>query len=202
MKTTDIKNILELQFGIKDEYTKEEYNSIRSLSLNKFDVSGEVNYIDFTELIELNNLEELIIKDFIIDNNIIAVITFLSKLKTLFLLNCEVVEDISFFFTQLKIENLTLDNTVLDYKILQSLDLNTLIINNSEINVPLVLRTNLLDIRKSIVRDYNYINLSDINNLIISNTQYENNIDFFNQYPNHLIVMEDNGEFVKLEVNK
>lgn len=202
MKTTSIKNILELKFGIKDNYTDEEYNQIKSISINRFEVNGEISNIDFTELIKLNNLESLTISNCIIDTNNMSIITLLYNLKTLILLNCEIIEDISPFLMQLKIENLIIDNTNLNLKVLEYLHLNSIILSNIDINSPLQINTNKLDIRKSNIKDYSYINLNEINTLIISNTQYENNINIFSNFPNHLVVMEDNGQFIKLEVNR
>ena len=110
MKTNSIKNILELKYGFKDNYTQEELNKIEIINIDRFDIDGSILNIDFNELLLLSNLKYLTINKCIIDYNIFIIINKLN-LDTLVLSNCEIVDDVSDIVNNLKVKNLIIDNT-------------------------------------------------------------------------------------------
>lgn len=197
MKTNSIKNILELKYGFKDNYTQEELNKIEIINIDRFDIDGSILNIDFNELLLLPNLKYLTINKCIIDYNIFIIINKLN-LDTLVLSNCEIVDDVSDIVNDLKVKNLIIDNTNFNLVWFKDLYFNSIILNNIVINGDYIVNTKTLDIRKCEISNYSFINMNIIPKLIISASQYNNS---FNGYKGNLIIMEENGEFILKEVN-
>lgn len=197
MKTDSIRNILELKYGFKDNYTQDELNKIESININRFDVDGSILNIDFNELLLLSNLKYLTINKCIIDYNIFEIIKNLN-LQTLILSNCEIVDNISDIVNGLKNKNIIIDNTNFNLAWFKDLYFNSIILNNINIDNNFIINTKTLDIRKCEINNYNFISINVIPKLIISEKQYNS---YFNDYKGNLIIMEENGEFILKEVN-
>lgn len=197
MKTDSIRNILELKYGFKDNYTQDELNKIESINIDRFDVDGSILNIDFNELLLLSNLKYLTINKCILDYNIFIIINKLN-LDTLILSNCEIVDDVSDIINYLKTKNLIIDNTNFNLEWFKDLYFNSIILNNINISNDFIINTTSLDIRKCEISDYSFINTNVIPMLIISERQYNN---CFTEYKGTLVIMEDNGEFILKEVN-
>lgn len=196
MNTSSIKEVLEIKFGYKDNYSLEELNQINRLTINRFDVSGELLNVDFDDLKYLNNLEELTIKHCMLDNNIIDIIANNSNLKNLMLFYCDIAGDIKDSFEKLNIEYLVINDTNLDLDILKTLKLNKLVLANININSRVYFCVNELDIQRCSFDSIEYFNIENINKLKLSYSEYINNKEYLNKYIDKLIIMEDNGEFV------
>lgn len=196
MNTSSINEILEIKFGYKDNYTIDELNQIDRLVINRFDISGELLNVDFSDLRYLNNLEELTIKQCILDNDIINVIVESCNLKKLVLFYCDIIGNIEESFKKLNIEYLVINDTNLDLNLLRFLNLKKIVLANININSNVSFVTDVLDIQRCLFDNIKYFKMENIDKLKLSYSQYISNKEYLNLYKDKLIIMEDNGEFV------
>lgn len=179
VKTKSIIDLVDLCDG--------KYESIKELTLNRFNIVGEINNIDFEDLIYLINLEKLTLINLVIDEKKLHILTKLNKLVDLSFINCEIICEL-FLFNNLHLKRLIVDNTNL-VEYINSNVFDFLEIKNMNINCE-NLTTNTLKVDKSDI-NINTINLHNIKKLIISKKQYENNKDLFINNNIHLIVKDD-----------
>ena len=199
MKTENIKDIMELNFGEKEEYLESEYASITEISINRFNVVGDIVPIDFNELLYFTNLHNLIIKQCIIDKDIFDIILKLINLKNLYIDDCEVVDDISILFENKKFDTLIFDNINFDISELEKINSNNLYIYNTTLTEDLNLNVLKLDISNCEIKENIHINCSALETLVINSSMYNNINKEINNFHGHLIVMEENGQFIKEE---
>ena len=198
MKSKIINDLLELKYGFKDSYSNEELESIESITINRFDVDGALLFFDFNELLYLNGLKELVIENYNIDEDIVNIISNLN-IKSLSLYNCEFVDDPSIVFGN-ELNSLVIDGTYIDLSLISNNFFEYLYIANMSIDESAVLNSNNLDISRALVSNLYFIRNSNINKIIVSEKQYENNKIILTNIP-LVVIMEDNGQFVKQEVN-
>lgn len=165
----------------------ERPDNIKEITINKFDIVGNIQEVYYDDLLYFTNLEKLTLINLIIDNNVISILTKLSKLNTFELINCEVIDQDN--FNLLDIKRLSLDNTIIDNKIF-SKSFDFLKINNQLFDYYNI-KVDTLDVCKAKI-NLNKLDYTNINTLIISKTQYENNK--FKDV--HLIVKDDNLDIV------
>lgn len=201
MESKCIQTALNLKYAFKEEYSKEELMNIESLNINRFNLSGEIEKINFNELLLLENLSELTISKFIIDYDIMQIICSLTNLKFLALSSCEFIDDVSLLFQNLNLDTLVIDYCNFKFSWFKFLTLKNLVLSNVEIEEEFLIDLERLDVRKSNIINFGFLKNNNIMELIISKTQYDNNIEFYDSYKNKVIVMEDNGEFIFKEVN-
>lgn len=201
MESKCIQTVLNLKYPFKEEYSKEELMNIESLNINRFTLSGEIEKIDFNELLLLENLSELNISKFIIDYNIMQIICSLTNLKFLVFSSCEFIDDISSLLQNLNLDTLVIDDCNFNFSWFKFLKLKNLILSNIKIETEIFIDLERLDVRKSNIINFVFLKNNNIMELIISKTQYDDNVEFYDSYKNKVIVMEDNGEFIFKEVN-
>lgn len=176
-----------------------DFNNIKELNINRFDITGEITRVDFNDLNYFPNLEALALNNLTINDDDLIIISNLKKIVKLCFINCDFTGDIITLLNNMKLKELVLDNSLIDLKLLTS-NYDKLTISNMKY-ITNNLSTNILDISKADV------NISDINNikskqLIISHKQYFENKEFFNILKSkmHITVMEDNQQFVEVEL--
>jgi len=200
MKTDSIRDILEMKFGFKDNYLESELDTVKTININRFNIVNELNNIDFNELLLFKNLKELIINKCIIDENIMNILIRIPSLDYLVLNNCEFVDEPKFLFDNINIRFLVIDNTLFDLKILKNCNLDTLVLSNINISYGFDLNVKKLDIRKCKLLDYEFLNNS-IETIVVSEKQYINS-EILQNYIYHMVIMENNGQMIRKEVNK
>ena len=196
MNTTSIKDIMEIKFGIKDSYSQQEYDSVTELIINRFDVVGEIINVNFDDLLLFKNLQNLVIKQCIIDSDTMNIILQLNNLKSLFLDDCEIVDDISLFFDNLNIDTLVLNSINFDLNELEKVKTNNLYLYNVIFNQNLNINVLKLDISNCLIADSITIDCGGLETLVISIKMYKNIDQEINNFHGHLIVMEENGQFI------
>lgn len=188
MKTKYLIDLIELYDS--------KYENINELTLNRFNIVGEINNIEFEDLLYFINLEKLTLINLIIDEKALCVLIKLNKLIDLSFINCEIICDL-FLFNSLHLQKLILDNTDL-VEYINSNVFNFLEVKNMNVNCE-KLMTNTLKVDKSDI-NINTINFNNIRKLIISKNQYENNKDLFvNRNNIHLIVKDNEYDEVVFE---
>ena len=111
MKTESILRILESFYGYKEEYTSEELDRIETLTITRVNPDNTLANVDFSDLLKFKNLRRLTIDGCIVDINVMAYVNTITGLKSLSLLNCDIVDNIYSFFGNSKIKILKVSNT-------------------------------------------------------------------------------------------
>ena len=190
MKTESIISYLETFKGTKEE--------VLELTINRFNIVGEIAEVDLIDLLNFPNLESLILINLTLSDKEIMVLTKLNNLTKLNLINCEII--CSYIPTELlKIKTLVLDNSNFEEYINNSLFVNL------ESFIDLVkcknIITNTLKIDKSDINILDF-NLNPIKHLIISEKQYKDNLGLLNNLKIKLTVKANDYDKVVYENEK
>ncbi len=193
MKTDSILRILESLYGKKEEFSPEELSRIETLTINRINPDKTLASVDFSDLLNFKNLKKLILDGITIDINTMAYISTVAGLHSLYLYNCEIVEDIYGFFANSKIKDLKVCNTNFDLDSLtgyyEYLTLQGVTLKKFKPHVEVLNIVNCkVDDYESLV-DYNY------EELVVSIEQYDSYEEGFNNSGRRVVVMEDNGQF-------
>ena len=169
------------------------YDDVTDVLLNRFDIIGDIVYVDFNELLNFKNIEKLSLVNFSLGDDLIYLLYKLNNLKSLRLINCDINFD-SELFNNLKIDDLVLDNTFINFSVINRkynlVELRNLNINCSDI------RCDSLDISSSMI-DIGSVNFDNIDTLVLSNSQFKNCSIFNSNYPVNITVKDDDsGEVI------
>lgn len=190
MKTESIISYLETFKGTKEE--------VLELTINRFNIVGEIAEVDLMDLLNFPNLESLILINLTLSDKEIMVLTKLNNLTKLNLINCEII--CSYIPTELlKIKNLVLDNSNFE-EYINNTTLEYLEIKNMNIKCKNII-TNTLKIDKSDINILDF-NLNPIKHLIISEKQYKNNLGLLNNLKIKLTVKANDYDKVVYENEK
>ena len=196
-ETISIKKILETTLSKPiSEIKKEDLNKITFLSIDRFNSNGELQNVDYKELIIFTNLNHLAFYNCMINKECMIILSYISKLEILEFINCEFVDEVDDFFDNLNINELIIDNTK-GLNNIEIKDLKKLVINNSEIDF-VVNNIGILDISRSNVKE-DFINNIQVNELIINDEFYRtienNNYPFkitVKDYTDDIVMVIDN----------
>ena len=192
-KTDSINNML-------NNIDEEELPQIKKLIIDKFSISGEILNVDYSELLNFPNLETLYFENCILDFLAMSILTKLKYLKNLYLLNCEVIEGTEKLIENLNLETLVIDNTDIKTDNLDIIKARNITLSSISVpNIKLVAST--LNIAKASFQNLNFLNNIITEKLTISYKMYQTNEEVFNSLPYKIIVLEENSNFVYKEVN-
>lgn len=192
-KTDSINNMLNNIDG-------EELPQIKKLIIDKFSISGEILNVDYSELLNFPNLETLYFENCILDFLAMSVLTKLKNLKNLYLLNCEVIEGTEKLIENLNLETLVIDNTDIKTDNLDIIKARNITLSSISVpNIKFVAST--LNIAKASFQNLNFLTNIITEKLTISYEMYKSNEKLFNNLPYKIIVLEENNNFVYKEVN-
>jgi len=200
MKTESINNLLKAKFGEQNSYSKDQLAQVTNLTIQRFDIAGNVSEVFVNELELFPNLEEVMIQQCVIDDEFIHYLCGLSKLKSLSLLYCDLDGNFSNLLNIPTLKDICLDGTDVPISLFQNGMYDTLILSNIEISDNVTFYVNKLDIRKATITNWNFLS-NKIDTLIVSNTQYHT-FEELKNYSHYLLVMDDDDpETVLEEVN-
>ena len=179
---------------------REDLPQIKKLIIDKFSISGEILNVDYSELLNFPNLETLYFENCILDFLAMSILTKLKYLKELYLLNCEVVEGTEKLIENLNLETLVIDNTDIKTDNLDIIKARNITLSSISVpNIKLVAST--LNITKASFQNLNFLNNIITEKLTISYEMYKSNEKLFNNLPYKIIVLEENSDFIYKEVN-
>lgn len=179
---------------------REDLPQIKKLIIDKFSISGEILNVDYSELLNFPNLETLYFENCILDFLAMSILTKLKYLKNLYLLNCEVIEGTEKLIENLNLETLVIDNTDIKTDNLDIIKAHNITLSSICVpNIKLVAST--LNITKASFQNLNFLNNIITEKLTISYKMYQTNEEVFNSLPYKIIVLEENNNFVYKEVN-
>ena len=192
-KTDSINNML-------NNIDREDLPQIKKLIIDKFSISGEILNVDYSELLNFPNLETLYFENCILDFLAMSILTKLKYLKNLYLLNCEVIEGTEKLIENLNLETLVIDNTDIKTDNLDIIKARNITLSSISVpNIKLVAST--LNIAKASFQNLIFLNNIITEKLTISYKMYQTNEEVFNNLPYKIIVLEENNNFVYKEVN-
>ena len=179
---------------------REDLPQIKKLIIDKFSISGEILNVDYSELLNFPNIETLYFENCILDFLAMSILTKLKYLKNLYLLNCEVIEGTEKLIENLNLETLVIDNTDIKTDNLDIIKARNITLSSISVpNIKLVAST--LNIAKASFQNLNFLNNIITEKLIISYEMYKSNEKVFNNLPYKIIVLEENSDFIYKEVN-
>lgn len=192
-KTDSINNML-------NNIDEEELPQIKKLIIDKFSISGEILNVDYSEILNFPNIETLYFENCILDFLAMSILTKIKNLKELYLLNCEVIGGTEKLIENLNLETLVIDNTDIKTDNLDIIKARNITLSSISVpNIKLVAST--LNIAKASFQNLNFLNNIITEKLIISYEMYKSNEKVFNNLPYKIIVLEENNNFVYKEVN-
>lgn len=179
---------------------EEELPQIKKLIIDKFSISGEILNVDYSEILNFPNIETLYFENCILDFLAMSILTKLKNLKELYLLNCEVIGGTEKLIENLNLETLVIDNTDIKTDNLDIIKARNITLSSISVpNIKLVAST--LNIAKASFQNLNFLNNIITEKLTISYKMYQTNEEVFNSLPYKIIVLEENSNFVYKEVN-
>jgi hypothetical protein len=199
MRTQSIIDTLNANFGEQESYSKEQLESITSLTINRFNILNHITEVSCHDLVYFPNLTSLTIQQCIIDEEFIASIKKLGKLSSITFIRCEFEGNYGDLFHMALLRDLCFDGTQVDVSLLNHGIFDTLVFSNMEISEKVEINANRLNISKANVKDWGILD-NMIDTLIVSGEQYDNT-EALHQYTGHIVVMEDNLQMIREEVN-
>ena len=174
--TNSIKDNLEVQLNKPiDEITKEDLLKIKNITIDKINYRKKIEDVDYDEILYFTNLEELNIFNCMINKKLMDNILQINTLKILNIYNCDFVDYIDEWFSNIKIEELTISNCLgvsnitlgnLKYLKLTNINLDFLIENVDTLDISKT-NTNIDDLK-----------FYNVKKIIISNNNYNENTNF------------------------
>lgn len=189
MKTDSIKMILNSKFGPQESYSEDQLQQISSLTINRFDVVGDFLSIEPEELLKFPNLRRLALDQCVLGSDFIAILVQLKNLETLSLYHCEFMGHAEALFQMPYLKKILLDSTEIPMSYLKDGMFTSITLSNIEINENVFFYTDILDISKADVSNWNIIH-SKIGKLIVSESQFQKNRELQN-YSSSIEVRDD-----------
>ena len=201
MKTDSIQMILNSKYGPQEVYSEEQLQGILNLTINRFDIVGDLLKIYPEELLQFPNLKKLSINQCIVGENFISILSELKNLEEIGFYNCDFTYNAEELFQLPNIKKVLLDGTEAPISFFNNCVLSSLALSNITINDTATFVIDELDIRKSKISDWSFLD-NQINKLVVNFSQYTSNEEL-QSYKSYLVIMDnDNPELVIKEVNK
>lgn len=192
--TKSIRDNVEIQLNKSiQDVDENELMNIKFMTLDQLEYDGNVNLVDYDEIMFFSNLEELNIFNCMINEKLLNNILKLDKLKILNIYDSDFVDYINDTFSKMSLEKLTLNNcfgiSIIELNNLMYLDIKNIKIDFSINNVETLNISNSTNKLKE-------LKLNNVKNIIISKNNYDNTTDFLT-FKSNIIVVDDKNEIIK-----
>ena len=172
-------------------YSLENPKDCKELTINKLSITGEIQTIDLNDLYNFQKLERLSLCNMTIGENDLLILEKLENLKVLKLYNCDFsIDNLYAYFNSIDIEELVIDNTEINFNSIKK-KYNKVIAKN----VAHVYDIDCieLDISKATTVDFQKLEFEKYEKLIVSKSQYSSQKKIFTEYKNkiELVVKDD-----------
>ncbi len=172
-------------------YSLENPKDCKELTINKLSITGEIQTVDLNDLYNFQKLERLSLCNMTIGENDLLILEKLENLKVLKLYNCDFSNDNLYaYFNSIDIEELVIDNTEINFNSIKK-KYNKVIAKN----VAHVYDIDCieLDISKATTVDFQKLEFEKYEKLIVSKSQYSSQKNIFTEYKNkiELVVKDD-----------
>lgn len=192
--TKSIRDNIEIQLNKSiQDVDENELMNIKFMTLDQLEYDGNVNLVDYDEIMYFSNLEELNIFNCMINEKLLNNILKLDKIKILNIYDSDFVDYINDTFSKMSLEKLTLNNclgiSIIELNNLKYLDIKNIKIDFSINNVETLNISNSTNKLKE-------LKLNNVKNIIISKNNYDNTIDFLT-FKSNIIIVDDKNEIIK-----
>ena len=192
--TKSIRDNIEIQLNKSiQDVDENELMNIKFMTLDQLEYDGNVNLVDYDEIMYFSNLEELNIFNCMINEKLLNNILKLDKLKILNIYDSDFVDYINDTFSKMSLEELTLNNclgiSIIELNNLKYLDIKNIKIDFSINNVETLNISNSTNKLKE-------LKLNNVKNIIISKNNYDNTTDFLT-FKSNIIIVDDKNEIIK-----
>ena len=192
--TKSIKDNVEIQLNKSiQDVNENELLNIKVMTLDQLEYDGDVNLVDYDEIMYFINLEELNVFNCMINEKLLNNILKLEKLRILNIYDSDFVDYINDSFSKMNIENLTLNNclgiSIIELNNLKYLDIKNINIDFNINNVETLIISNSKNKLKE-------LNLNNVKNIIISRNNYDNETDL-HIFKSNIIIVDDKNEIIK-----
>ena len=192
--TKSIKDNVEIQLNKSiQDVNENELLNIKVMTLDQLEYDGDVNLVDYDEIMYFINLEELNVFNCMINEKLLNNILKLEKLRILNIYDSDFVDYINDSFSKMNIENLTLNNclgiSINELSNLKYLDIKNINIDFNINNVETLIISNSKNKLKE-------LNLNNVKNIIISRNNYDNETDL-HIFKSNIIIVDDKNEIIK-----
>ena len=172
-------------------YSLENPKDCKELTINKLSITGEIQTVDLNDLYNFQKLERLSLCNMTIGENDLLFLEKLENLKVLKLYNCDFSNDNLYaYFNSIDIEELVIDNTEINFNSIKK-KYNKVIAKN----VAHVYDIDCieLDISEATTVDFQKLEFEKYEKLIVSKSQYSSQKNIFTEYKNkiELVVKDD-----------
>lgn len=172
-------------------YSLENPKDCKELTINKLSITGEIQTVDLNDLYNFQKLERLSLCNMTIGENDLLILEKLENLKVLKLYNCDFSNDNLYaYFNSIDIEELVIDNTEINFNSIKK-KYNKVIAKN----VAHVYDIDCieLDISEATTVDFQKLEFEKYEKLIVSKSQYSSQKNIFTEYKNkiELVVKDD-----------
>lgn len=196
--TKSIKDNVEIQLNKSiQDVNENELLNIKVMTLDQLEYDGDVNLVDYDEIMYFINLEELNVFNCMINEKLLNNILKLEKLRILNIYDSDFVDYINDSFSKMNIENLTLNNclgiSINELSNLKYLDIKNI---NIDFNINNVETLNISNSKNKLKE----LNLNNVKNIIISRNNYDNETDLY-IFKSNIIVVDDKNEIIKENKN-
>ena len=192
--TKCIKDNVEIQLNKSiQDVSENDLLNIKLMTLDQLEYDGDVNLVDYDEIMYFKNLEELNVFNCMINEKLLNNILKLEKLKILNIYDSDFVDYINDSFSKMSLEKITLNNC-LGVSINELINLKYLDIKNINIdfNINNVETLNISNSKNKLKE----LNLNNVKNIIISKNNYYNETDLFT-FKSNIIIVDDKNEIIK-----
>ena len=192
--TKSIKDNVEIQLNKSiQDVNENELLNIKVMTLDQLEYDGDVNLVDYDEIMYFINLEELNVFNCMINEKLLNNILKLEKLRILNIYDSDFVDYINDSFSKMSLEKLTLSNclgvSIIELNNLKYLDIKNI---NIDFNISNVETLNISNSKNKLKE----LNLNNVKNIIISRNNYDNETDL-HIFKSNIIIVDDKNEIIK-----
>ena len=192
--TKSIKDNVEIQLNKSiQDVNENELLNIKVMTLDQLEYDGDVNLVDYDEIMYFINLEELNVFNCMINEKLLNNILKLEKLRILNIYDSDFVDYINDSFSKMSLEKLTLSNclgvSIIELNNLKYLDIKNI---NIDFNISNVETLNISNSKNKLKE----LNLNNVKNIIISRNNYDNETDLY-IFKSNIIIVDDKNEIIK-----
>ena len=192
--TKSIKDNVEIQLNKSiQDVNENELLNIKVMTLDQLEYDGDVNLVDYDEIMYFINLEELNVFNCMINEKLLNNILKLEKLRILNIYDSDFVDYINDSFSKMSLEKLTLSNclgvSIIELNNLKYLDIKNI---NIDFNISNVETLNVSNSKNKLKE----LNLNNVKNIIISRNNYDNETDL-HIFKSNIIIVDDKNEIIK-----
>ncbi|MBR4270992.1 MAG: hypothetical protein IKQ31_04920 [Clostridia bacterium] len=194
MKTTSIKESLFFQFGKKDNYTPEELKQVKYLSIDHYDINGQILDVDFLDLNKFTELTGLTVKDCVLSTQIIATI-LRQTLKTISFIRCDFTIVDPFVFDRVHLQELNMNGCEHTEDMVNFLTADRMILRNMELDEDFRPKAEYVHVWACKVDNFEFVKNIMVKKIVVSLAQYKENEAFLKASGVTVEVLEDDGQF-------